>query len=222
MALVHTESLCRRFGRRWAYARVDLQVEKGQKWLLFGSNGSGKTTLLRTIATLLPPTDGVLEMFGSSEIDEARRRVGYLGHHAGVYEDLSGAENIAFTAHLLGKETGDIEGRLKRVGLSPRDAPVRTYSAGMRKRLSWALLLLKQPDLVLLDEPFSALDPAGVENLCQDIDEMDATFIIASHQVERASELCTHALLLSDGIPRWTGLASDAWKAWRAVQRERP
>ena len=88
----------------------------------------------------------------------------------------------------------------------------------MKKRVSIALLLLKNPELVLLDEPFSALDPKGVEEIGALITSLDATVVMSSHQVEAASKLCTRALLLEGGVVRWEGEAKSAWKAWRLAQ----
>ena len=225
MTVIETDGLCRRFGRRWAYARIGIRVEEGEKLLLFGSNGSGKTTLLRTFSTLLPPTSGELRLFGQGVRGNAallRQRIGYVSHRAGLYEDLSAAENLLVYGRLFGRPLtkGEAADRLSAVGLVLRPEPVRTFSEGMRKRAALAVLQLKDPGLVLLDEPFSALDPNGMDDLSALIQEMKATVVIASHQVERAAALCTRAVLLEGGQARWQGEASRAWAAWAAAQQE--
>ena len=216
--VIETHQISRRIGRTWALARVDLTVQEGERLLVLGSNGSGKTTLLRVLATLLTPTRGGLRLFGQDVAADplaARRRIGLVTHSPGVYEDLSGLDNLAVQASLLGLPVpADL---LARVGLDQRPDPVRNYSAGMRKRLSFALMLHKQADLVLLDEPFAMLDPAGMDQAAALIRDLPGTVVVASHQVRRASALCDRALLLEEGLPRWLGPASEAWEAWGAL-----
>ena len=225
MSVVVAENLSRRFGRRWAYARFNLQLEPGERLLLIGANGSGKTTVLRSLATLLPPSLGSLKIFGmdvQSDVDAIRSRIGFLSHKTGLYEDLSAVENLQIFGRLFEKplSTKEAEYFVSEVGLEIRPDPIRTYSAGMRKRASVALLRLKNPDLILLDEPFSALDPKGVDEIASLFQQMPATQILVSHQVERASRLCTRALLLENGLTRWQGDASQAWLAWQKSQQE--
>jgi len=225
--VVSTKNLSRRFGRRWAYARIDLELQKGERLLLIGANGSGKTTLLRSIATLLPPSLGEMTIFGldpSKEEDQIRRRIGWLSHRTGLYEDLSAVENLRTFAPLFGKNISikEAEERVREVGLELRPEPVKAYSAGMRKRAAVALLRLKEPELLLLDEPFSALDPKGIDDIARLFQSMAATQIIVSHQVERAAQLCNRCLLLENGLQRWDGPASKAWDAWRKAQQVQP
>ncbi|MDP6931268.1 MAG: ABC transporter ATP-binding protein [Myxococcota bacterium] len=219
--VVRATDLSRRFGNRWAYARLDLQVEEGERLLIVGANGSGKTSLLRTLATLVPASRGSLEIFGSdpvADLASVRRRVGLLSHRPGFYEDLSGPENLEVVGRLLEREVpGDL---LSRVGLEVRDDPVRQWSAGMRKRLAFALVLLKDPDLVLLDEPYGQLDPAGMDRFTSLIAELRGTVVVASHQVQRAARISDRVLLLEHGLERWAGPADQAWPAWRALQVE--
>lgn len=216
--VVEARDLARRFGRRWALARLDLEVAPGERLLVVGANGSGKTTLLRMLATLMAPTQGRLRLFGldvAAERAAVRRRVALVSHSTGIYEDLGGRDNLDVLGRLLGKAPPpDL---LARVGLADRNDPVRGWSAGMRKRLALAGLLLKAPELVLLDEPFAQLDPAGMDAVSRLIASLPGTVIVASHQVQRASALCDQALLLADGLPRWRGPARQAWDAWRAL-----
>lgn len=221
--VVQTRDLAKRFGARWAYARISIEIVEGEKFLLLGANGSGKTTLLRTLSTLLTPSLGTLELFGSQEHPSTHRhRIGYLSHHTGLYEDISVHENLKIFGRFMGLslEQDEIAFHVDRVGLDQRLDPIRSYSAGMRKRASIAVALLKQPDLLLLDEPFAALDPRGVQDICNLISGLKATVVIASHQVQRAGELCDTGILLEQGQIRWKGNASEGWNAYQRSIRK--
>jgi heme exporter protein A len=146
---------------------------------------------------------------------ELRRRVAMLGHHMGLYEDLSAMENLAVYGQLAGKDVPP--GHLSRVGLEERKDPVRAYSAGMRKRLAMSILLLQDPDVVLLDEPYGQLDPAGMDQMTRLIAEIRGTVVAASHQLDRIASICDRALLLEGGVPRWLGPARDLRAAWNKV-----
>lgn len=217
--IVHAQKLSRRYGARWAIAQVDLEVLAKEKLLIVGANGSGKTTLLRTLATAQSASLGSLHIFGMDVRTHAvqiRARLGLLSHLPQIYRDLSGAENLRIFNRLLGIE-GPVEPYLERVGLEIRPDPVRTYSAGMIKRLSFARLLAQKPDLALIDEPYGQLDPAGfgfVDKLLRDLTESGVTVIVASHQVDRARHLCDRAILLHQGQVRWEGPALDVGRAW--------
>jgi heme exporter protein A len=197
---VATHELARLFGRSPALVAVSLQVDRGATLALLGPNGAGKTTLLRILATSLRPTFGTALVDG---IDVARRpdairpQVGYLSHATGLYDDLTAAENLRFAATMHGlppAEAADaVAGALSTIGLQgDADRRVRTYSAGMRRRLALGRLLLYRPSLVLLDEPHAALDPDGMALVDRLIGEWRAsgtTVLVASHQAERVTSL---------------------------------
>ncbi len=219
-AAVSCVGLARRFGRRWAFSRVDLEVPAGQRLLVMGANGSGKTTLLKVISTLLAPSLGQLRVCGIDPAEDpaaARRRLHLLSHSLGLYEDLSGEDNLRVFGRLLGKDDLDVDPVLRQVGLERRPDPIRAYSAGMRKRLQLAALLVKGPELTLLDEPFAALDPLGCAAVEGLIAALPGAVIVASHQVVRASRLCERAILMDQGAVRWMGPAEQAVEAWRAL-----
>ena len=219
--LISASQLCRRFGRRWAYSRIDLEIRAGERVLIFGPNGSGKTTLIRSLATVLRPSQGELKIFGcdpDKAVETIRSRLALLSHHHGFYEDLSGRDNLHVLASLCRKNV-DAAALLEEVGLEDRPDPVRHFSAGMRKRLQLAMVRAQQPDLILLDEPFSALDPAAMEQVGALLQNLSGTLILASHQVERAAGLCDRAILLDQGQVRWQGDASRAWEAWQRLQQ---
>ncbi|MEM6731953.1 MAG: ABC transporter ATP-binding protein, partial [Myxococcota bacterium] len=179
MTAVKLEGVGKRFGKHWAVAHVSFEVDAGATVLLTGSNGAGKTTLLRVLSTALRPTLGRLSLFGSDctrDPTGVRPRLALLTHHSHLYADLSGRENLELLARLITAPAVPIDDALERVGLAGEaaDRAVRAYSAGMKRRLGLARVLLARPELVLLDEPFGQLDPAGVELMEEAIAELKA------------------------------------------------
>lgn len=163
---VEAHEVTRRFGRRWALRGASLAVQSGEVVGLEGHNGSGKSTLLRVLATLLRATSGRATVHGRdvrADADWVRGQVALLTYHPGMYDDLTAVENLRFAANMLGKDPRGIEPALDRVGLiRERDERVRTFSSGMQRRLSLARLLLQEPRVLLLDEPYNSLDRQGV------------------------------------------------------------
>jgi heme exporter protein A len=210
---IHAAQLSRRHGGRWALRNLDLDVEAGTALMVFGPNGAGKTTLIRMLGTALAPTTGTLRLFGLPPGDQVRPRVAMVSHADHHYDDLSARENLRILARLCPRD-GDPDALLEEVGLGGRgDDIVRTFSAGMRKRLLFARMLWKKPDLVLLDEPYAGLDPAGarwVDKLVLDLRGRGATVVMSTHQLARGARLCTEALMLRQGQAAWRGPASEA------------
>jgi heme exporter protein A len=206
--------LGRRFGRHWALAHIQLTIHPGELVLLAGANGSGKTTLLRTIAGLIHRTRGDLEVFGRDphrDRSRCRRRLSLVTHHGYLYDDLTALEMVDLWNRLSPepRDRSELMPLLERMGIAERaHEEVRTFSAGMRKRLTLLRADLEQPDLVLLDEPFSALDPAGQQFVEQWISgelERGKTFVIASHALARATHLGGRSILLNRGQIAWRG-----------------
>lgn len=198
----------KRYGPRWALARLNFTLERGRSLLLTGHNGSGKSTLLKLLATASAPTFGKLTIFGHDAIDgreEIRRRVALLSHASYLYEDLSAEQNIVLLGRLLGiaDPVAAAKQVIERVGMTKRaDHPVRQFSAGMRKRIAIARLLLKTPDLALLDEPFGELDPEGIAVMEKFIHELRAggtTIVLATHLIEQGLTLTDTRLHLEEG-----------------------
>jgi heme exporter protein A len=205
LALHHVS---KRYGRRWALARVSYTLPAGRSLLLTGHNGSGKTTLLRLIGTAMSPTAGRVEVDGRDAVAErehVRRGVALLSHASFLYEDLTAHQNLTVLARLLGvPHAAEAAGALLgQVGLGQRsNHPIRHFSAGMRKRLAIARLLLKAPQLALLDEPFGELDPAGIremEEIIRQLKGSGVTLVLATHLVEQGYTLCETRLHLQEG-----------------------
>ena len=206
---VATRDLARLYGRSPALAGVSLDVERGRLVALLGPNGAGKTTLLRILATSLRPSFGTAHVDGIDVAERPeliRRRVAYLPHATGLYDDLTAAENVDFAATLLAipDAAAAVNSALAEVGLeSVRDRRVRSFSAGMRRRLALGRLLLRSPSLVLMDEPHAALDADGmalVDRLLQGWHDAGVTVLVASHQAERVTQLADATARLDGGL----------------------
>lgn len=194
-AALELNGIARRFGRRWVLRGIDLQIPAGQVVAVTGRNGSGKTTLLRIACTALRPTRGRASIFGHDLVDEAARiraLVGAMAHQPGLYEDLTAAENLIFSLRMAGRTVvaSDIDAALENVGLlAERNERVRGFSAGMRRRVALARLLLRPPSLLLLDEPYASFDEDGigrVNELARAVADGGGAALVATHDIARA------------------------------------
>jgi heme exporter protein A len=204
MPAIDVQSLARRYGRRWALADVTFSLAPGKVLMVAGRNGSGKSTLFRVLSTAIRPDRGAGKVGGYdivSEREDVRRVSAILAHQSYLYESLSAKENLDVVARILRR--GGVDDVLQRVGLGARaDDPVSTFSAGMRKRLSFARVLLQMPDVVFFDEPYGQLDPEGfrlVDAVVQELKGRGATVLIATHQVERVAGYADGAITLEAG-----------------------
>jgi heme exporter protein A len=202
---VQLSGVTRVFGLQPALVRVDLTVARGETVLVRGPNGAGKTTLLRLIATALSPTFGTGSVLGfdlTNGRDDIRRRTELLGHRTRLYEDLTAAENLRFVCALHGLDRGQVERVLATVGLTDAaDDRVRTFSQGMRQRVAVARLLLRAPDLLLLDEPYAGLDETAkdvVDATVRTAMDEGRTVILATHDPARGS-MASRTLYMDDG-----------------------
>jgi heme exporter protein A len=183
---IEVDGLARHYGEREALSDVSLSLQRGQTLVVFGPNGAGKTTLLRVLATLLRPHAGSVRVLGESLPGDAwavRGRIGLLGHEPLLYRELTARENLRFHARLHGVAEPRVQQALELVGVERRaEEPLRTLSRGMVQRVAVARAVLHEPDLLLLDEPWSNLDPAAVERLEPLIGASSArTRVVCSH-----------------------------------------
>lgn len=195
------------FGSRRAVDDLSFDLPRGAFLSIFGPNGAGKTTLLRMVATLSRPSEGriVLEGIETKEHpDQARAHVGLISHRSMLYDDLTAFENLMIAARLYGVENPEerVRDLLDAVELSHRSMDVvRTFSRGMTQRVSIARALIADPDIVLLDEPYSGLDPHAVDVFDQLIDSVreNRTFVMVSHDMDKGLSACSHVLVMARG-----------------------
>ncbi len=222
-ALITAKKLDKTFGARWALRSVSFQVNQGEIVALVGPNGAGKTTLLRIIATLSRPDDGSV-LIGKIPLAEhanaARASIGFVGHQTFMYDDLTAEENLTFYARLY--DLANIPTRVRevaqRVGIENRLGDVtRTLSRGLQQRLTLARMLLHQPAVLLLDEPYTGLDKVAADMLDEimaDAKKEGRGILFSTHDLERGLAICDRALILRAGrlmydLPRgkWANLA---------------
>lgn len=212
MSAVAAEDVWKFYGDFPALRQISLGAEPGACLALLGRNGAGKTTLLRILAGLSKPSRGRVTIFGQEARDQAtRRKIGVLGHGIAVYEEFSAFENLRLFARLY--EMPDPRKTalewLERTGLErARDGLVREFSRGMRQRLAVARAFLHEPSVLLLDEPFTALDDRAIAVLQELLGQARAggrTVILSTHQLREALELATHVALINRGRLAYAG-----------------
>ena len=216
MALViRLRSVVCLLGRFPALAGADLDVALGEILLVSGPNGAGKTTLLRLLAGLLAPYSGEAEVLGHDLHDDrraARRKVAIVGHETYCYDDLTARENVEFFARAAGQGAAHVDEVVERVALGDAARVVhRGLSAGQRRRLALAVALVRDPELLLLDEPHAGLDALGREVLADVVRSAPAdgrTVVMVSHELEIARPLATREVRVDGG--QIVGLAGGA------------
>ena len=200
--------LSKSFGPRAALAGVDLSIESGEFVTLMGPNGAGKTTLLRILATLARPTSGTVRIAGLDPARDGikvRQRIGFLSHRTLLYEDLTAEQNLRFYARMYGLDDGParVQDLLHRVGLATRHHDlVRTFSRGMQQRLALARAVLHRPQVLLLDEPYTGLDPLAVQALTGLLTELmgeGCTILLTTHDLGRGLEVGRRVVVLARG-----------------------
>jgi heme ABC exporter ATP-binding subunit CcmA len=198
------DSVSRLFGAFAALRQVTVDLAPGQCYVLLGENGAGKSTLLRILAGLLQPSAGKVTVFNGLEPHAARHRIGYMSHAPMLYDELSGLENLGYFRSLYqNSECLKPEDALQQVGLDPAlSKTVGQYSQGMKQRASLARVLLSQPELLLLDEPFSNMDVESVRQMVQLLARFRdgrRTILLTTHQRELAAPIADHILTLKAG-----------------------
>ncbi len=218
--VIETKELTKRYGDLTAVDNLNLKVYEGEVFGLLGPNGSGKTTTILMLLGLTEPTSGSVRVLG---FDPARQplsvksRVGYLPELVGFYEDLTAWENIIYIAKLNGLPRREayqrIERALKQVGLEEvANKPVATFSRGMRQRLGLAEILIKEPKLIILDEPTQGLDPEGAREFLELIRKLKGqgiTILLSSHILSQVQKICDRVGLFYQGKMVLEGSVSE-------------
>jgi ABC-2 type transport system ATP-binding protein/ribosome-dependent ATPase len=210
----------KRFGELTVVDRVDLTVAAGEVVGLIGANGAGKTTLIRMLLGLLAPTAGRVRLFGEPPSRRTRARLGYVPQSLGLYEDLTVAENLAFSTAAFGGAGAVLEGEL----VQARDVLVRDLPLGLRRRAAFAIALGHHPDLLVLDEPTSGVDPLQRARLWETIRasaERGAGVLVTTHHLGEA-EQCDRLVVLAAGQVAAAGTLAEVVGETTAVEVRTP
>ena len=203
--------LTKKYGNFTAVDHISLSICKGEIFGLLGPNGAGKSTTILMMLGLTEPTSGKVEICGIDSTTnpiEVKKRIGYLPEDLGFYDEMTGLENLVYTALLNGLSKREAEEKAKelmhRVGLSEQaNKKTGKYSRGMRQRLGLADVLIKNPEIIILDEPTSGIDPAGVQEFIELIrwlsKEEGLTVLFSSHHLDQAQKVCDRVGLFSNG-----------------------
>ncbi len=209
--VIETNELTKRYGTQTAVNRLNLQVGRGEIFGFLGPNGAGKTTTFLMLLGLSEPTAGSARVCGFDPTREAlkvKRVVGYLPENVGFYDDMTAADNLRFVARLNGIRDGALAGKieeaLSRVGLlAEARKRVGAYSRGMRQRLGIAEVLMKDPQVVFLDEPTLGLDPDGTQRMLEMIRDLSRerriTVFFSSHQLDQVQRISDRVGIMLEG-----------------------
>jgi ABC-2 type transport system ATP-binding protein len=209
--VIEVEGLVKHYGDRVAVDGIDFDLSHGEIYGVLGPNGAGKTTTILMLLGLTEPTEGKVRVCGLDPAYDAiavKRRVGYLPDAVGFYDDLTGRQNLRYTARLNELDPDEAEDRISQllvdVGLDyAADFEVGTYSRGMRQRLGVADTLVKDPDVVILDEPTTAIDPEGVVEILALISRLahkdGRAVLISSHLLNQVQQVCDRVGIFVDG-----------------------
>ncbi len=206
--MIRLQGLVKRYGMNLVLRGVDLQVSAGEFVTLVGANGAGKSTLMRIVATLLRPTAGEVRIGGwalPQQAGRVRQHIGLVSHHSLLYGDLTAVENLMFFARLyrLDDQEERVMAALRKVGLYARQRdPVSTFSRGMVQRLTIARATLHEPDILLLDEPYTGLDQDAtrlLDDLLRREHENGRSILMITHDLSHGLNLCDRIAILNRG-----------------------
>lgn len=203
--IIETKGLTKRFGHTVAADNINMHIQKGDIYGFIGKNGAGKTTTMKLILGLLTENSGEITLFGSSDLDKERHRIGSLIEAPGLFNKCSAYENLKRFSILYGGDDEEIHNLLKLVGLSNvGKRPAGKFSLGMKQRLGIAIAMLGNPEILILDEPINGLDPAGIKDVRDTIirlnQEKGVTFLISSHLLDELSKITTRYGIVNNGV----------------------
>ncbi|MCC8154661.1 MAG: ABC transporter ATP-binding protein [Tannerellaceae bacterium] len=210
-AVIELTGLTKQYGDFTAVDSLSLTIRKGEIFGLLGPNGAGKSTTILMMLGLTEPTSGSVHVCGVNSTThpiEVKRKVGYLPEDVGFYEEMTGVENLIYTARLNGIPTQEASAKalllMERVGLGDQlKKKTGKYSRGMRQRLGLADVLIKRPEVIILDEPTSGIDPAGVREFIDLIRRLSReeglTVLFSSHHLDQVQQVCDRIGIFNQG-----------------------
>ncbi|MCR9253582.1 MAG: ABC transporter ATP-binding protein [bacterium] len=211
--ILEINGLSKKYGRIQAVNNLNLTITSGQVYGILGPNGSGKTTTLGMILDVVAPTDGGYQWFGGEDPVKSRQKIGSILETPCFYNYMTAVQNLRVAAHIKECSFDRIDEVLKQVNLyERRNDPFKTYSLGMKQRLSIAAALLNDPPVMILDEPTNGLDPQGiaeVRDIIKNIARQGKTIIFASHLLDEVQKVCTHFCILRKGVKLHDGKVED-------------
>ncbi len=204
--VIKTTNLTKKYKNVYALKDVSINIEKGEIYGIVGKNGAGKSTLLKLLSGITEPTKGAVELFQETNLMEQRKRMASIVENPTLFGELSAKDNLEYFRIQRGvADKNTINETLRQVGLDPDDKKqVKKYSVGMKQRLALALSLLTNPEILILDEPTSGIDPAGIveiRHLLQKLNrEKNVTILISSHILSELANLATKVAIIDNGI----------------------
>lgn len=220
--VLEIKNLSKHYGKIRAVDQLDLEVKSGNVFGILGPNGSGKTTTLGMLLDVINPTEGEFTWFGQKGDQNTRKRIGAILEHPIFYPYLTGEQNLKIVCDIKEVPKSRVPEVLQQVGLEERAlSKFKTYSLGMKQRLSIASALLCDPEVMILDEPTNGLDPQGIaeiRDLIIEIANSGKTIILASHLLDEVQKVCTHFCVLQRGKLIHTGLVEDVGKGDMSVE----
>ncbi len=207
MNAIEVSGVSKSFGDTKAVVDVSFEVASGEIFGLLGPNGAGKTTTIRLILDIFKPDRGSISVLGGEMTEETKDRIGYMPEERGLYQDVPLERCLIYLARLKGVPAGEAKSRLQdyldRFDLSQhRQKKVKELSKGMQQKAQIIATLLHRPDLVIIDEPFTSLDPINtqmVKDLIWDLQRDGATILMSTHQMHQVEEMCDRILLINHG-----------------------
>lgn len=207
MNAIEVSGVAKSFGDTKAVEDVSFEVARGEIFGLLGPNGAGKTTTIRLILDIFKPDRGSIAVLGGEMSEEAKDRIGYMPEERGLYQDVQLERCLIYLARLKGVSAAEAKARLKvqldRFGLAQhRQKKVKELSKGMQQKAQIIATILHRPDLIIIDEPFTSLDPINtqmVKDLIWDLQRGGATIMMSTHQMHQVEEMCDRILLINQG-----------------------
>ena len=202
--VIETKALTKKYGEKLAVNGMSLHVRKGDIYGLIGKNGAGKTTLMKLLLGLTSANGGEIKLFGNTDLDRARQKIGSLIEAPALYKNETAFENMKRFAILAPTSDEEIRKLLTLVGLgNVGSKKTGEFSLGMKQRLGIAIALLGNPELLILDEPINGLDPAGIKeirDIILDLNAKGVTFLVSSHLLDELGKIATNYGIMSGGL----------------------